>query len=365
MNGGAHFVTVKQLIQDTFRQANASGISWMMLAVTAICVVLCLSVSVSGDAPIQAENEPGYFLPPPSPRAVVPSVVLVLAGSGPLETAALTSAANLKVWSALETNPARARQEGIETIGGRMTLAFGAISIPIGRERSDSVHFLELVLAGGIAGTLGILLALVWSAGFMPAFLEPHAASVLLAKPAARWQLLLGKYFGVLTFVGSQVILFVTLTWLALGVRTAVWDATYLWCVPLLLLQFAIFYSFSVLLAVLTRSAVACVFGSMLFWLLTWGINYGSIMARSMPESLPPFTRFLSDAAYWISPKPIDANLILSNTLQAERHFVTPEVFKLLESWQAFSPQMSILSSLVITVVLLALSVHELNATDY
>jgi ABC-type transport system involved in multi-copper enzyme maturation permease subunit len=365
MNGGSLFVTAKQLIQDTFRQANASGITWMMLAVTAICVVLCLSVSVSGDAPIYAENEPGYFLPPATPRTVAPSVVLVLAGSGPLETAVLTSAASHKVWLAPELNPARARQEGIETVSGRMTLAFGAVSIPVGRERTDSVHFLELLLAGGIAGTLGILLALVWTAGFVPAFLEPHAASVLLAKPAARWQLLLGKYFGVLTFVGCQVVLFVGLTWLALGLRTTVWDTAYLWCIPLLLLQFAIFYSFSVLLGVLTRSTIACVFGSLLFWLMTWGINYGSIVARDLPEALPPFTLFLTNAAYWISPKPIDANLILFNALGAERHFATPDVFKLLESWQAFSPQMSILSCLAITIVFLALSVHELNATDY
>ena len=73
---------------------------------------------------------------------------------------------------------------------------------PVSRERSDAVHFLELLLAGGIAGTLGLLLALVWTAGFVPTFLEPSAASVLLAKPVARWQLLLGKYLGVLTFVG-------------------------------------------------------------------------------------------------------------------------------------------------------------------
>ena len=175
----------------------------------------------------------------------------------------------------LETDPDVARHEGVETVRGRMTLAFGAISFPIGRERADAVYFLELLLAGGIAGTLGLLLALVWTAGFVPTFLEPSAASVLLAKPVARWQLLLGKYFGVLTFVGFQVVLFVVSTWLALGVRTHVWSVTYWWCIPLLLLQFAIFYSFSVLLAVITRSTVACVFGSLLFWLLAWGINYG------------------------------------------------------------------------------------------
>jgi len=65
-------------------------------------------------------------------------------------------------------------------------------------------------------------------------------------------------------------VLFVVLTWFALGLRTNVWDMTYWWCIPLLLLQFAVLYSFSVLLAVTTRSTVACVFGSLLFWLLAW-----------------------------------------------------------------------------------------------
>ncbi len=31
-----NFITLKQLIRDTFRQARASGISWMMLGVTAL-----------------------------------------------------------------------------------------------------------------------------------------------------------------------------------------------------------------------------------------------------------------------------------------------------------------------------------------
>ena len=97
-------------------------------------------------------------------------------------------------------NPNYARKEGVETISGQMTLAFGAFRVPMGRERRDAIHFLELLLAGGIAGTLGVLMALVWTAGFVPTFLEPNSASVLLAKPAARWQLLLGKYFGVLDF---------------------------------------------------------------------------------------------------------------------------------------------------------------------
>ena len=214
MNARPHIATLKHLTRDTFRQACASGICWIMLAVTALCVLLCLSVNLSGDAALYAQDEPGFFLPPPSPRTLAPSVVLPLGSSGPLEALALT-AASPKVWFSLDINPALARREGIETIKGRMTLAFGAISIPLGRERSDSVRFLELLLAGGIAGTLGLLLALVWTAGFVPTFLEPRAASVLLAgralAAAAR------QVFRSADFRGLQVLLFVVLTWLALG----------------------------------------------------------------------------------------------------------------------------------------------------
>ncbi|HZW30356.1 MAG TPA: transcriptional regulator [Isosphaeraceae bacterium] len=350
MNIRTNLAIAEQLIRDTFRQARASGIAGILLAVTAICVVLCLSVRVSGDVALQGGDEPVLFLPQPLPGTVPP-----------------TTAADRGVHSVLEANPELARREGIETISGSLTLAFGAVSFPLTRERADAIGFLELLLAGGVAGTFGLLLALVWTAGFFPSFLEPHAAPTLLAKPVARWQLLLGKYLGVLTFVGFQVALFIVATWLALGVRTQVWNLSYLWCIPLLLLQFAIFYSISVLLAVVTRSTMACLFGSVLYWLLAWGINCGSVMARGLPgpEYVPSFALALADAAYWISPKPIDAQLILFNILRAEHHFERPVIFKLLESGCGFSPHLSILSSLGITGVLLALSAFEFDRADY
>jgi ABC-type transport system involved in multi-copper enzyme maturation permease subunit len=367
MHSPRHLATLRQLVRDTFRQARASGISWIMLGITGLCVLLCLSVKVSGDVALYGGDEPALFLPPPSARAIAPSVVLGLGSAGPLESVTLTAVSAKTVWFSLNANPELAKREGIDTISGRGTLAFGAVPFPLFRERGDSVRFLELLLAGLIAGTFGILLALVWTAGFLPTFLEPSAASVLLAKPDPRWRLLLGKYCGVLTFVAFQVTLFVILTWLALGVRTQIWDMTYWWCIPLLVLQFAIFYSFSVLLAVLTRSTVACVFGSVLFWLLAWGINYGSLMVRGTAESqsLPATTVALAKGAYWISPKPIDAGLILFNALDARHHFEKPVAFQLLDAGQAFSPLLSILSSLVITGVLLALAAYEFRHTDY
>lgn len=349
MNYRTHVAVLMELIRDTFRQALDSGICWMMLAVTALCVLFCLSVTVSGDVSLQADDEPLYFLPR-TPQT--------LADSGTGQTAA----------PAVPTvDPETAQREGVGTISGRVTAAFGAVSFPVSRDRLDTVHFLELVLAGGVAGTFGLLMTLVWTAGFVPTFLEPGAAAVLLAKPVARGQLLLGKYLGVLCFVAAQTVLFIALTWMALGIRTGVWDPSYWWCVPLLLLEFAVFYSGSVLLAVATRSTVACVFGSLLFWLLAWGVNYAAVMARDTTDvrDIPISSRSLAQASYWIAPKPIDHGLIFFNALDSPSHFEKPVVFRQLEAWPAYSPVASILSSLGVGLVLLAVSCREFRAADY
>src|SRR5205085_4056040 len=128
---------------------------------------------------------------------------------------------------------------------------------------------------GIVADTLGVLLALVWTAGFMPTFLDPAAVSVSLAKPPGRGALLLSRFAGVVLFVGAQVLAFIALTSVALGLRTGVWGAGYWLCVPLLLAQFAIFFAFSALMAVMTRNTAACLIGSILFWLACWAMNYG------------------------------------------------------------------------------------------
>src|SRR5262249_27381781 len=127
-----------------------------------------------------------------------------------------------------DATPEKLANQGVDVISGDLTLAFGAIRLQLGRDREDAVRFLQLLLAGAVAATAGILLILAWAAGFFPTFLDPSAAAVLLAKPVPRWSLLVGKYLGVLAFVGFQAAVFVTGTWLALGVKTGVWDAAYL-----------------------------------------------------------------------------------------------------------------------------------------
>src|SRR5262249_33632508 len=151
--------------------------------------------------------------------------------------------------------------------------------------------------AGGVADTLGILLALIFTASFVPAFLEPSSAAVLLAKPVPRWALLGGKFVGVLSFVAFQAVVFVGGTWLGLGIATGYWDSSYLFCIPLLLVHFAVFFSFSVFLAVTTRSTIASALGSIAFWLVCFGINIGRhfvVCSTQLAPEAPPGPELLT-----------------------------------------------------------------------
>src|SRR6478752_929079 len=204
MTLGATLRTLGWLVRDTFRQSCASGIFWILLVISILAIAVCASASIEGSAQLAAAGESPDFLPRGDQDA---------------------------------KDPEKMAASGVNLVSGDLKLAFGAINIPLARDARGAVHFLELVLAGGVADTLGLLLTLIWTAGFLPSFLEGRNISVLLAKPAPRWSLILGKYAGVLCFVLVNAVFFVGGTWTAIGVRTGFWDPTYLLCVPLLLLH--------------------------------------------------------------------------------------------------------------------------------
>ena len=329
--------TVTWLVRDTFRQSLATGVCWLLLATSAICTLVCFSVTVQGEAPLQAPGENPEFLPRADRDAVDPQI---------------------------------AAKEGVAVVSGNVKLGFGAISIPLARDAKSAVCNLELLFAGGVADTLGLLLTLVWTAGFLPQFLDRRHISVLLTKPAPRWCLLAGKYIGVLVFVLVHALVFVGGTWTALGLRTGVWNLSYWWCVPLLVLHFAIFFGFSLLLAVTTRSTVVCVFGSILFWFICWGMNYGRhtlVLAQQVaPEAaFSSSLTWLAEAGYWILPKPADFSFLLFDALDAQGYFRQQFDFQALCDAGCFSITLSVLTSLAFTAYLFAASARQFARADY
>ncbi len=324
------------LVRDTFHQARASGILWLMLGVSGLCIFFCLSVSVSGGTTVYPRGEMREYVPPTDPTA----------------------------------RPDVLERHGVDAPSGELRLLFGLFRVSFQHYREEVVSFLELLLAGGVADAAGVLLVLTWTAGFLPSFLERSQALVMLAKPTPRWLLLLGKYLGVLTFVFVQACLFVGGTWLALGLRTGVWAFAYLLCIPLLVVQIAVFFSASVLLAVLCRSPIVCILGSILFWFVCWLVNYAHcVLALASPGDWPAGAhagvRGLVEGLYWILPKPMDMTLIVFDALGAGPYFArTLDVDRLSRSG-AFWAELSVFSSLLSAGLLLALAAYRFKRTEY
>jgi len=140
--------------------------------------------------------------------------------------------------------------------------------------------------------------------------------------------------------------------------------------VPVLLLHFAIFFSFSLFLAVCTRSTVVCVFGSILFWFLCWGMNYGRHAVLTAAQVAPEaaFSKQMSwlvDFGYWILPKPADFSMLLFNAVDAHGYFSQLIDVAAVRQCGYFSLEMSILTSLAFTAYLLIASARQFATTDY
>lgn len=324
---------LRWLIRDTFRQALASKIFWIMLLVSVLATVFCLGVSFQGGTRNLGKDELGLF-EPKTGRPV--------------------------------TGPVAAP--------GTMNLLFGAFRVEIFRDHRTEVELLYVILGTWVAGAAGLLVALVFTAGFLPEGLQPGSAAVLFAKPAPRWLYVVGKYLGVVVFVAFQAAIFFLATWIALGLKTNIWQIGYLAGIPILILHFAAIYCFSVLLAVCTRSTVACVFGAVLFWIVCMAMNYARHSAIALPElagkqhSLPPFTRVIIEGGYWMLPKPADMIVILEDALQAEKHKTTlsnlPEI-RVVRREGRFDPAWAIIATFGFIIVTLTLAGFQIGKVDY
>jgi ABC-type transport system involved in multi-copper enzyme maturation permease subunit len=324
--------TLRWLIYDTFRHAVASRVFWVMLSISALCIIFCLGLSIEGGDNLRPEGDYIYH-----PRTNEPL-----------------------------TGPAHDL--------GEMRLFFGVMRVNLARDRESSVHLIQVILASWVAGGVGLLALLVWTAGFVPEFLQPAASAVLLAKPVPRWLVLLGKYLGVVCFVAFQVSVFFIGTWLALGLSTGVWLINYWAGIPLLVLHFAVFYSFSAAVAVSTRSTVAAALGSILFWAICMGVNYGRHAATALPilaPETPPlssFTLFLTDLSYWVLPKPADLIVALEQALGAQAHLTTlsrsPE-YSAIQELGRWDPAGAVTTTLLFTFLPLAMAGRQLEKIDY
>ncbi len=136
------------------------------------------------------------------------------------------------------------------------------------------------------------LLALFAAATIFPDTMKPGAIDLLLSKPLSRGKLFLGKYLAALLFVAVQTALLAGICFLSLYGRlhTAYWGI--FWSVGLVSLIFSFVFCVTTWIGVLTRSGMAAILWSVLFWFLLWAVQKteyesGRAIFQNAADNLP------------------------------------------------------------------------------
>jgi ABC-type transport system involved in multi-copper enzyme maturation permease subunit len=122
-------------------------------------------------------------------------------------------------------------------------------------------------------GWIASILALISVGGVFPDLITGGSIDLYLSRPMSRLRLFMTKYVASLLFVALQVFVFSLGCILVIGVKSGLWEFRILLAVPLVTLMFSYIYSVCVLLGLLTRSTLASLLITLLFWLGIFGVN--------------------------------------------------------------------------------------------
>ena len=143
--------------------------------------------------------------------------------------------------------------------------------MPIATNRNQLQMLTNLTISTLISlvvGTAGVFVAILVTASMVPHTFASGSIDLLLSKPIARSLLYLTKFVGGCIFILVNAAYFLIGFWLITGLRLEVWTSRILWCLPVFLFLFGIYYSVSTLAGVIWRNTIICVAVSFLFWLL-------------------------------------------------------------------------------------------------
>jgi ABC-type transport system involved in multi-copper enzyme maturation permease subunit len=163
--------------------------------------------------------------------------------------------------------------KGISFIG-MSTLENGSLTRGSPGARSFVAWVFNSVFVKLWLGWGAIILALISTASILPEFLQSGAIDVVVSKPISRLRLLLLKFVGSLAFVVVQVGVGVTLAYLVMGLKFGLWFHGAFLAIPLITLEFVYLYAFSTLLAVATRSTMASLLGTLVFWFVVFIVQF-------------------------------------------------------------------------------------------
>ncbi len=121
---------------------------------------------------------------------------------------------------------------------------------------------------------ISTILALLSTATIFPE-LVTGGVDTLVSKPISRHRLYLTKFATGLLFTLAQVLVFTTLSFFVLGIRGGVWSIGLFIAVPIMLIFYSYLFCMMAVVGSLTRSVLASVIVTLLFWVFVWAVHVG------------------------------------------------------------------------------------------
>lgn len=122
-------------------------------------------------------------------------------------------------------------------------------------------------ILGFFLGIIGVFCSLLVTSGVIPRTFEPGEIALLLSKPVNRAGLFLVKFLGGCTFTLLYATLLVTGVWLLLGLRLDYWQISLLWCIPVYVFLFGIYYAVSALAGAVWRNPIVALVSVVIFYI--------------------------------------------------------------------------------------------------
>ena len=131
---------------------------------------------------------------------------------------------------------------------------------------------------------IAAILALISTAGMFPDLISGGVIETMLSKPISRWRLFFTKYLAGLLFVALQVLVFSLGCFLVIWIRGGAIQPSLFLAVPIVVVFFSYLFGVCALLGMVTRSTIAALLLTILFWFVLFLVNTSEGMVLAQRE---------------------------------------------------------------------------------
>ena len=178
----------------------------------------------------------------------------------------------------------------------------------------DGIIKIEAVVATAMY-VGGIFLSIFATASLVPNMLEKGSVDLMLSRPFARWQLLLGRYLGGLSIVAINVAYLIGGAWLILSIKTEFWHMPFLLSGVLIVAVFGVLFAIMTFVGVTARNSGVAIIAAYLVIFFS-----PLLLAREQIYALlsQKIYQWLLDGIYYLTPRTTELGKITTSLVLGE-----------------------------------------------